>query len=89
MNMTVRIYPATNGRVAFETVSDLPHERGKFIAGFAHDEADAKRRAKEYAKTDVDFICEGAGFEMHNAELRGAKPIGEASRSNDELGGGC
>lgn len=60
MSMTVRIYPATNGRVAFETVPDLPHERGKFIAGFAHDEDDAKRRAKEYAGTEVDFICERA-----------------------------
>jgi hypothetical protein len=58
MSMTVRIYPATNGRVAFETISELPHERGKFIAGFARDEEDAKRKAKEYAGADVNFICE-------------------------------
>ena len=30
-----------------------------------------------------------AALVIPNAELRGAKPIGEASRSNDVLGNGC
>jgi len=64
--MTVRIYPATNGRVAFETVPDLPRERGKFIAGFARDEDDAKRRAIAYAGGDVEFVRCGDEKVMHN-----------------------
>ena len=52
--MTVKIYPM-NGRFAFETVASLPHDEGKYIAGFAIDEEDAKRRARLYAGEDTGF----------------------------------
>ena len=54
--MTVKIYPM-NGRFAFETVASLPHDKGKYIAGFAVSEEDAKRRAISYAGEDTVFEC--------------------------------
>jgi predicted dinucleotide-binding enzyme len=45
--MTVRIF-RYNGEIAFETLRELPHPKGKFIAGFAKDEEDAKARVMKY-----------------------------------------
>jgi hypothetical protein len=57
--INVKITPASNGRVLYETVSG---DKQKRIYGIAHNEDDAKRRVKEYAGDDVNFICERAGL---------------------------
>lgn len=57
--MTVKICQDKTG-VSFETVKELPHKPGKYIAGFANSEDEAKSRAIAYAGEDVEFVCEGA-----------------------------
>ena len=56
MCLTVRISPATFGRVKYETVMDLPRPHHKAIFGFATNEAHAKSRVRRYAGDDVKFI---------------------------------
>jgi hypothetical protein len=55
-DMTVKIFPATNGLLAFETVSELPHMKGKFIAGFAANETSIFERVTKYAGSNVNFV---------------------------------
>lgn len=62
--MTIKIYPL-NGKIAFETVAHLPHDKGKYIAGFAISEQDAKRRAILYAGNDTVFIGPNAMLSCH------------------------
>ncbi len=66
--MTVILKQASNGRVSFETSPYFPHQRGKFIAGFAHDEADAIRRVKAYAGEDVTYMRQ-----MSNVQVSGGR----------------
>lgn len=68
--MTVKICPEKKGRVIFETVSSLPHKTGEYIAGFARNEEEAKKRVIVYAGEDVEFICYGAADAMHNVRVR-------------------
>ena len=53
--MTVSI-SQNNGGVVYTTVKDLPHQAGKFIAGFSIDAEDAMRRVLAYAGGPVEFV---------------------------------
>jgi hypothetical protein len=53
--MTVSISQFGSG-VVFETVRELPHEPGKFIAGFAKSAEKAKEESMAYVGGPVEFI---------------------------------
>ena len=79
--MTVKICQSKTG-VSFETIKELPHKPGKYIAGFAKNEDDAKRRAIAYAGNCVEFVCDGSEKKIPNVELTGAAQLYRAASSD-------